>query len=750
MPVFGTKYFGSLNTKVGPNNLKDTDLQVCTNVRRDTAGELQPAHNDLFQYTVQGIGRGLGVLTCAGADKVIWADDDYVWENGTSIGASGGDVTHRFISDGYRRYVLNGVENKVYDGSNYRKHGPFNDHNLSSTDADDGGATVDIDTTDADKTVTGADAATGVITCAGHGMSTGDNVYCSAFAGGTWNTLNGNVYVVTVINTSTFTLDGVTTTGLGTWSAGTIRPKVIGQAGVYKYCAALVVFMPGGQQGESKAYPLSFFTLNGAYIEGYPQSYTLTKDMVVTVTGTKVYGDELDDYTDGVSAAISLTAATFTAANPAKITTAAHGLSTGDYVYFYNVLGGGWTAISANSYAITVVDADNFTLDGVDASGYGGATSGTCLPWRPMVKMRVYRTKAGGDDYWLCGDTLARGETYATPAYASAYFAIYYDQCADKSLTTAYLDDINDHSTPPTATMGVFCQQRLFLAGVSGYESRLYYSMIGNYDYFPPLNYIECVDRITAIGRFGEHVLIGTPAGIKLFSPVGEIGQLTDTQSPVGCEYPDSLCVTGFGTLFCRDDGLWLFDGVTSRLISEPIDSPWKAASGTWRGAYVAGHGYFTCGDDATAKAFEFYRTGDAIEWSTAPFGSTSAGYYWQSPYIALAADPGDDFLWGMSYYGYIAKLGGEVTTRSLTAKTKAFGNGQLQRWARIRIDADTAAALTVAVTTNRGVTTTITTPSTMSAQARYDLPPTMLGEECEVTITGTPTTLRSIVLETA
>lgn len=750
MPVFGTKYFGSLNTKVGPNNLKDTDLQVCTNVRRDTAGELQPAKYDLFQYSVQGIGYGLGVLTCAGLDKVLWATDDYVYENGTSIGNSGGDTTHRFLGDGTRRYVLNGVENKVWDGTNYRKHGPFSDHDLSSVSWLAGGVTVDIKTTTADKTVTGAVAATGVITCASHGMSTGDNVYCSSFAGGTWTTLNGNVYVVTVIDTSTFTLDGVDTAGLGAWSAGTIRPKVIGQAGTYKYCAALVVFMPSGQQVESKAYPLSFYTLDGAYIEGYPRSYAITKDMVVRVEGTKVYGDELDDYTDGVSTAISLTAAAFAAENPAKITTSAHGLSTGDYVYFYNVTGGGWTAISANSYAITVVDDDNFTLDGVDASGYGNADGGTCLPWRPMVKMRVYRTKAGGEDYWLCGDTIARGETYATPAYVSAYLAIYYDQCADNSLTTAYLDGLDDHSTPPTATMGVFCQQRLFLAGVSGYESRLYYSMIGNYDYFPPLNYIECGNTITALSRFMEHVMVCSPADIKLFSPVGEVGQLPDTQSPVGCEYPDSLCVTGFGTLFCRDDGLWLFDGVTSKRISEPIDSLWQAASGTWRGAYVAGHGYFTCGDDATAKAFEFYRTGDAIEWSTAPFGSTSSGYYWQSPYIALAADPGDAFLYGLSFDGYVAKLGKEVTTRSLTAKTKAFGNGPLQRWARIRIDADTAAALTVAVTTNRGVTTTITTPSTMSAQSRYDFPPTMLGEECEVTITGSPTTLRSIVLETA
>lgn len=741
---FGARSFGSLNVKKPPHALEDNELQVATNVDRSEAGVIKPAHNDLFQYSVQGVGNGLGVVTCSGVDYALYADDYYVWENGTSIGESGGDVTHRFLSDGYRRYVLNGVQNKVWDGANYRKHGPFSDHDLSSVSWLAGGVTVDIKTTTADKTVTGAVAATGVITCASHGMSTGDNVYCSSFAGGTWTTLNGNVYVVTVIDTSTFTLDGVDTAGLGAWSAGTIRPKVIGQAGTYKYCAALVVFMPSGQQVESKAYPLSFYTLDGAYIEGYPRSYAITKDMVVRVEGTKVYGDELDDYTDGVSTAISLTATAFAAENPAKITATSHGLSDGDYVYFYNVLGGGWTAISTNSYAITVVDSDNFTLDGVDASGYGGATSGTCLPWRPMVKMRVYRTKSGGDDYWLCGDTIARGETYATPAYVSAYLAIYYDQCADNSLTTAYLDGLDDHSTPPTASLGIMHQQRLFLA--SG--ANLYFSMVGKYDYFPPLNYITVVDQITALGKFGDSVVIFTPAGIKLYSPVGELGQLTDVQSSVGTTYPDSICHTGFGTLFCRKDGLWLFDGVSTTRISEPIDSLWKAASGTWRGAYVAGHGYFTCGDDASATALEFYRVGEDILWSTAPFGSTSAGYYWQSPYIALAADPGDDFMWGMSLDGYIAKLGGESTHRTATAKTKNFGDGTVRRWTRVYVDAETDTALTVTATTNRGQTTSLSVPSGTSAPKRFDLPINMIGEECNVQIVGTPTRLKGVWLD--
>lgn len=512
---FGTRSFGTLDVKKPPHALEDFELQVATNVDRSEAGVIMPAHNDLFQYTVQGVGNGLGVVTCSGVDYALYADDDYVWENGTSIGASGGDVTHRFLSDGYRRYVLNGVQNKVWDGTHYRKHGPLTGHDLSSTKVADKGCGIDIDTTDDDMAIVSATAATGYIVATGHGMVTGDNVYCTAFAGGTWTTLNGNVYVITRVDADTFTLDGVTTSGLGTCSGGTIRPKVVGVAGSYRYRASIVLTLTSGQEIETNLQEVSFETLNGADIEGYPKVYMLTKDMVVKIGAVEVTDAELEAYTSAVTAAA------------------------------------------------------------------------------PSAALRVYRTKAGGEDFWLLGDADLRRTAYG--------IGLYHDQSADTDLTTAYLDGFSDHSTPPTASLGIFHQQRLFLA--SG--ANLYFSMVGKYDYFPPLNYITVVDQITALGKFGDSVVIFTPAGIKLYSPVGELGQLTDVQSSVGTTYPDSICHTGFGTLFCRKDGLWLFDGVSTTRISEPIDSLWKAASGTWRGAYVAGHGYFTCGDDSPAKALE-------------------------------------------------------------------------------------------------------------------------------------------------
>lgn len=63
-----------------------------------------------------------------------------------------------------------------------------------------------------------------------------------------------------------------------------------------------------------------------------------------------------------------------TAANPCQLTVVGHGKSTGDYTQVGGV--GGMTEINDKIFTITVVDADNITLDGVDSSAFAAYTSG--------------------------------------------------------------------------------------------------------------------------------------------------------------------------------------------------------------------------------------------------------------------------------------------------------------------------------------------------------------------------------------
>lgn len=66
-----------------------------------------------------------------------------------------------------------------------------------------------------------------------------------------------------------------------------------------------------------------------------------------------------------------------TQADPCQITSASHGLATGDQVIITDVTG--MTELNGITYTITRIDDDNFTLDGIDSIGFGVYTgpSGT-------------------------------------------------------------------------------------------------------------------------------------------------------------------------------------------------------------------------------------------------------------------------------------------------------------------------------------------------------------------------------------
>lgn len=60
--------------------------------------------------------------------------------------------------------------------------------------------------------------------------------------------------------------------------------------------------------------------------------------------------------------------------NPTEITSIAHSLSTGAVVTFSNI--GGMTQLNNNSYEITVIDDNTFSLNDIDNTAYGAYTSG--------------------------------------------------------------------------------------------------------------------------------------------------------------------------------------------------------------------------------------------------------------------------------------------------------------------------------------------------------------------------------------
>lgn len=84
-----------------------------------------------------------------------------------------------------------------------------------------------------------------------------------------------------------------------------------------------------------------------------------------------------------------------TNANPAVVTAALHGLNDGDVVAITEVLG--MTEVN-NTYIVNKIDANTFSLEGVDSTGYGTYTSGGKInpaTWSNFCELTDY-TRAGG------------------------------------------------------------------------------------------------------------------------------------------------------------------------------------------------------------------------------------------------------------------------------------------------------------------------------------------------------------------
>lgn len=84
-----------------------------------------------------------------------------------------------------------------------------------------------------------------------------------------------------------------------------------------------------------------------------------------------------------------------TQANPASVTSTAHGRTTGDWVELYGVVG--MTQINGIFTTCTVTDANHLTLDGIDSTGFTAYGSGGVLSWGQSIYANSSVLAATGD-----------------------------------------------------------------------------------------------------------------------------------------------------------------------------------------------------------------------------------------------------------------------------------------------------------------------------------------------------------------
>ncbi len=144
-----------------------------------------------------------------------------------------------------------------------------------------------------------------------------------------------------------------------------------------------------------------------------------------------------------------------TKANPVNVQITGHGRSTGDQVMLTDIEGGDWADLDDKIYAITRVDDDNFTLDGVDTSGFGTdyvagtnhgtITSGTFYAAKPQTAMKNFTSgNSEATDHWGATGCAAMMEAVILPfetVYPNNGFGQRFGSGANQVLSEALFGD---------------------------------------------------------------------------------------------------------------------------------------------------------------------------------------------------------------------------------------------------------------------------------------------------------------------
>jgi hypothetical protein len=242
-----------------------------------------------------------------------------------------------------------------------------------------------------------------------HNLENGEIIYIQNMLWtGTDPGLNNKIYSVTIVDANTITLstwnfvfqnyDAVNITSSAVYLGGGIitlftKMNIVGKD-----------FNPF--QGAGKQFKLSFID--------FQMDSNLLSPAIAAVTVQLFVNSYLGEQANLIASNQELlnssqgcgfiTAAT--QANPCQITSPDHSLITGTLIYIANVQG--MTQLNAAIYTITVVDANNFTLDGIDSTGFGAYTTGGIWNTSPVN-----------------GQTYISGSEYAWYRFYSTQFGQY-------------------------------------------------------------------------------------------------------------------------------------------------------------------------------------------------------------------------------------------------------------------------------------------------------------------------------------
>jgi hypothetical protein len=248
------------------------------------------------------------------------------------------------------------------------------------------------------------------VTITSHNLANGEIIYIqnTLWSGGSGDPgFNNVIFSVTIVDANTVTLS--------TWNFTTQSYDAVNlSAGGATYIGGgIVTLFPKMNiqgkdfnpfQGSGKQFKLSFIdfqmdanmlspAIAATTIQLFVNSYLGEQANLIATNQELLNSSQASGFITGA-----------TKANPCQITSPDHSLISGTLIYIANVKG--MTQLNAAIYTITVVDANHFTLNGIDSTGFSTYTTGgiwnttpvngqTYIPGSEYAWYRFYSTQFG-------------------------------------------------------------------------------------------------------------------------------------------------------------------------------------------------------------------------------------------------------------------------------------------------------------------------------------------------------------------
>lgn len=255
-----------------------------------------------------------------------------------------------------------------------------------------------------------------------HNLQNGEIIYLQGLLwNGTDPGFNNQIYSVTIAQTGSPPMPDPNNVNLSTWD-------FVSQSYISVTTTSSSTYIGGGRvtlfpkmniqgkdfnpfQGEGKQFKLSYIDFQmDANIQSPAITATTIQLFVNSYLGEQANllatNDSLVNSALNNSSQNSRFITNATQANPCQITSPNHGLIPGTLIYIGNVQG--MTQLNSAIYSISVVDANNFTLDNTDSSGFSAYTNGGVWNTSPVN-----------------GQTYISGSQYAWYRFYSTQFGQY-------------------------------------------------------------------------------------------------------------------------------------------------------------------------------------------------------------------------------------------------------------------------------------------------------------------------------------